>query len=143
MSATQNTFKTVLTAMSAMAVSISFAQTPVEVILTEGVVISKELQGPIKPTKVTSTFSSAGTNNNVHAIFKFKPFGKSVGLRAVVTQDTPDGRFEQDRVLSVKSTEFNVTTSYAIREAGKYCLTAVDEFDEQTKYSGSACFTVK
>ena len=32
---------------------------------------------------------------------------------------------EQDRVLSVKSTKSNVTTSYAICEAGKYRLTVV------------------
>ena len=82
----------------------------------------------VNPTK-SFTFVSGGPDN-VHMLLTFEPFGKSVGLRVIVTEKDKDGDFVQDRVLSMSSTAVWATTSMPVSEKGKYCVRVVDEFDE-------------
>jgi len=119
------------------------AQSQVEVILCEDVNTEAVYQGEITPVNPTTSFST-GTQDkhNVFVVCNFTPFGKSVGLRVVITKEKPDGRVEQDRVLSINSTSHNATTSFAIRQSGKYCIRVVDEFDESLLYSNEYYFTV-
>ena len=119
------------------------AQPKVTVTLCTGYSTPSDYQGDLIPKDNVNTFSSAGTNDNVFVILKFEPFGKSVGLRTVITKDSPDGRLEQDRVASMSSTQHNCSNDFSIREPGKYCLRVVDEFDETIKYSDDYYFTVK
>lgn len=119
------------------------AQPKVTVTLCTGYSTPSDYQGDLIPKDNVNTFSSAGTNDNVFVILKFEPFGKSVGLRTVITKDSPDGRLEQDRVASMSSTQHNCSNDFSIRESGKYCLRVVDEFDETIKYSDDYYFTVK
>lgn len=122
----------------------SMAQKSVDIVLCQSISTPSEYQGDITPNDVTSKFP-VGTEDrhNIWVVAKFQPFGKSVGLRFVVTKDTPDGKFEQDRVLSINSTEHNAATSYQIMEKGKYCLRVVDEFDDKIIYSDDHYFTVE
>lgn len=119
------------------------AQPKVTVTLCTGYSTPSDYQGDLIPKDNVNTFSSAGTNDNVFVVLKFEPFGKSVGLRTVITKDSPDGRLEQDRVASMSSTQHNCSNDFSIRESGKYCLRVVDEFDETIKYSDDYYFTVK
>lgn len=119
------------------------AQTKVTVTLCTGYQTPTEHQGDLIPNDNVTSFSSTGSNNNVFVVLKFEPFGKSVGLRTVITKDSPDGKFEQDRVASMSSTQHNCSNDFSIKEPGKYCLRVVDEFDESIKYSDDYYFTVK
>jgi hypothetical protein len=95
----------------------------------------------VNPTK-SFTFVSGGPDN-VHMLLTFEPFGKSVGLRVIVTEKDKDGDFVQDRVLSMSSTAVWATTSMPVSEKGKYCVRVVDEFDETIVYSKEQYFNVK
>ena len=119
------------------------AQPKVTVTLCSGYSTPSDYQGDLIPKDNVNTFSSIGTNDNIFVILKFEPFGKSVGLRTVMTKDSPDGRVEQDRVASMSSTQHNCSNDFSIREPGKYCLRVVDEFDDSIKYSDDYYFTIK
>jgi len=94
----------------------------------------------INPTNI---FKENGSNDNVFFLLNFEPFGKSVGLRLVVTEKNKDGEFFQDRVMSVSSTSFYATASMVVHDPGKYCVRVVDEFDESIVYSKEVYFTLK
>ncbi len=122
----------------------SMAQKSVDIVLCQSISTPTEYQGDITPNDITNKFPVGSQDrHNVWVVAKFQPFGKSVGLRFVVTKDTPEGKFEQDRVLSINSTEHNAATSYQIMEKGKYCLRIVDEFDDKIIYSDDNYFTVE
>ena len=119
------------------------AQPKVTVTLCSGYQTPSDHQGDLIPNDNVNSFISVGSNNNVFVILKFEPFGKSVGLRTVITKENPDGRLEQNRVASMSSTQHNCSNDFSIKEPGKYCLRVVDEFDESIKYSEDVYFTVK
>jgi hypothetical protein len=123
----------------------AFDLPPVEVVLCESISTDPTVhQGVITPINPTLSFNASGTDqrNNVYMVLRFQPFGRSVGLRVLLTQDTPDGRFEQDRVLSMAATPFNASTSFALATPGRYCVKVIDEFEESTRYSSTTCFDV-
>jgi len=139
-------FLKMLLAVTALMIfcNVSFSQKSVEIVLCQSITTPSDYQGDIIPNDITNDFPSGSQDrHNVWVVAKFPPFGKSVGLRVVITKEKPDGKFEQDRVLSVKSTEYNVSTSYQIMDKGKYCLRVVDEFDDSIIYSEDYYFNVK
>ena len=131
------------TSLIICACTVSSIAQQVTVTLCEGLESSNDMNVAATAINPTNVFKENGSNDNVFFLLNFEPFGKSVGLRLIVTEKDKDGEFFQDRVMSVSSTSFYATASMVVHDPGKYCVRVVDEFDESIAYSKEVFFTLK